>query len=753
MANKPSQAAAPAKTAGKSARNRVAPKKLLDGLNSEAPSAAHQAIVDQTQARLDAATAIARLIKNIEDLDPLLPDSVAEGTEDDRIYHVITTIQGLDPESVSSTFTRRFDILFKEDAQCRDENGRLHLIRRGELGMLIVARYLREIKWGVPDMNSSLEGAVLKLERVVKEMETLSGVDRSEAKTAGKAAVSKPKPAVRKDTAASAGPSSEPADAFERLFQATLSGKKKRADKDYKPKKNLPQLSEEEDDDFMDIDEEEPAANSSGPKKKKRKSKSTAASAPPPEVEVIEVNDESEDEVRTAGKRGPTTDTRLHYFSPTAVTLQGKKRWSFKCRHDGCQKVVTFERTVEKDQSFGEERPAPKLGNLATHLREKHEGEPVPSQPEPGVFHNVSASSAKIMADYLAEGKLNPVINSTQKNFLKIVSAWIVEDNLPFTTGETPGIQRLFAFLQSRYLLPSDTTEVKSKIAVATDTWTTRAMTFTFAGTIGLWISSEWELVERVLDFHPIEDKEHEGEYAALGLAKQLNALEALEKISFLHLIAIALDNASPNTVLVTSLSRLLMKKFDIQFVPANSQIHCLAHVVNLVVQKILAALDAAPDPDADGATDATDEYLNNKDLPFHYDPHLDPEQIRLEEEVFTKEDEEGDEEDEAAELLAGILDDEYAEMSPLQKLRTATTKICSSPQRRKRFRATAERIYGDEKAPSGRLLASLMVVRDVRHRWNNTHAMIKRGLMLRKSVVVKYSSRLSIPGSLSARN
>lgn len=60
-------------------------------------------------------------------------------------------------------------------------------------------------------------------------------------------------------------------------------------------------------------------------------------------------------------------------------------------------------------------------------------------------------------------------------------------------------------------------------------------MTFTFAGTIASWITSEWDLVERVIDFHVIEDKEHEGEYAAVGLAKQLANFEVLEKIwSFL---------------------------------------------------------------------------------------------------------------------------------------------------------------------------------------------------------------------------
>ncbi|KAJ6611141.1 hypothetical protein B0H10DRAFT_1656023, partial [Mycena sp. CBHHK59/15] len=109
------------------------------------------------------------------------------------------------------------------------------------------------------------------------------------------------------------------------------------------------------------------------------------------------------------------------------------------------------------------------------------------------------------------------------RGFLKVFSAWILEDDLPFTTGETVGIRRLFKYMQSKFLLPSDTTVrnmlahifqemfENSKIAVSGDTWTTCSMMFMFAGTIGSWITEDWELVERVLDFHPIEDKEHEG--------------------------------------------------------------------------------------------------------------------------------------------------------------------------------------------------------------------------------------------------
>jgi hypothetical protein len=62
------------------------------------------------------------------------------------------------------------------------------------------------------------------------------------------------------------------------------------------------------------------------------------------------------------------------------------------------------------------------------------------------------------MEEFLAEGKLNPAVNPTQKGFLKVFSAWILEDDLPFTTGETGGIHRLFRYMQSKFVLPSDTT-------------------------------------------------------------------------------------------------------------------------------------------------------------------------------------------------------------------------------------------------------------------------------------------------------
>ncbi|KAJ7800006.1 hypothetical protein B0H14DRAFT_2616603 [Mycena olivaceomarginata] len=152
------------KPAPKVPHKRNMPKHLLDGSNSEALSTAHQAIVDAIQARLNPVP-LQTSLRNIEDLDAVVPTAVAEGTDKDEIHRVLTTVHSLDKDSPASTFTRRFDILFKEDTQCHDTNGCLHLIRHSELGMLMVVRYRRKIKWSAPNMN--LDSAVIKLEWVV----------------------------------------------------------------------------------------------------------------------------------------------------------------------------------------------------------------------------------------------------------------------------------------------------------------------------------------------------------------------------------------------------------------------------------------------------------------------------------------------------------------------------------------------------------------------------------------------------------
>jgi hypothetical protein len=116
-----------------------------------------------------------------------------------------------------------------------------------------------------------------------------------------------------------------------------------------------------------------------------------------------------------------------------------------------------------------------------------------------------------------------------------------------------------------------------------------------------------------------------------------------------------------------------LREKFDIQFVPENSQIRCLAHIVNLVVQKLLSTLNEATDPDLE------DYYLRNKDLPFHYDPEDDPDLRDMEQEVFNEDlDEEDDAEESAASFMTAAGAGELEKLTPLQKVRDIVGKYHS---------------------------------------------------------------------------
>ncbi len=57
-------------------------------------------------------------------------------------------------------------------------------------------------------------------------------------------------------------------------------------------------------------------------------------------------------------------------------------------------------------------------------------------------------------------------------------------------------------------------------------------MVFTFACTIASFIDEEWNLIERVVDFKPLQDKEHEGLYGGLSFVDGVRERGALAQIS-----------------------------------------------------------------------------------------------------------------------------------------------------------------------------------------------------------------------------
>jgi hypothetical protein len=123
-------------------------------------------------------------------------------------------------------------------------------------------------------------------------------------------------------------------------------------------------------------------------------------------------------------------------------------------------------RTVGRNDSFDDEEKLPYLGNLATHLRTVHDGPgtAIPGAEPDSDLRGISPASAKIMEEFLREGRLSPAVRPAQKGFYAVVAAWILEEDLPFTTGETGGIRRLLKYMQCKFLLPSDTT-VRNQLA------------------------------------------------------------------------------------------------------------------------------------------------------------------------------------------------------------------------------------------------------------------------------------------------
>lgn len=57
-------------------------------------------------------------------------------------------------------------------------------------------------------------------------------------------------------------------------------------------------------------------------------------------------------------------------------------------------------------------------------------------------------------------------------------------------------------------------------------------MIFSFAGTIAHFINDDWELVERLVDFHHMGDKEHAGAHAAKAFTKSAADRGGLKKMS-----------------------------------------------------------------------------------------------------------------------------------------------------------------------------------------------------------------------------
>ncbi|KAJ7107579.1 hypothetical protein C8R44DRAFT_744751 [Mycena epipterygia] len=324
-------------------RNRVASSKLSDTTNGEASSAVHQNVL--------ATTPILGLIKKTRKLSALLPEIVREATDADDVYRVITKVHGID-DTIAGTFNRRFDILFGED--CRDADGRLKNIARGDFGMNCVIEYLESIHWESAGIPLDLAGN--KLTRVVVELEHLCA---SKAKRAAGPRTSKPiekengppEAEAEDNDAQNAKGNTEWDHMMDAVFDAAITGKNGKPDKDFRPKRKNPELSEEEEDDFDIIELDKPATPEGSRRRKllvvddgtgnsvdqlalrrypcipatarpTKKAKQTAASASIPKSKKTAASASApKDKTK---KRGPKNTSRDHWHPPRAVKYDGQ---------------------------------------------------------------------------------------------------------------------------------------------------------------------------------------------------------------------------------------------------------------------------------------------------------------------------------------------------------------------------------------------------------------------------------------------
>lgn len=73
-------------------------------------------------------------------------------------------------------------------------------------------------------------------------------------------------------------------------------------------------------------------------------------------------------------------------------------------------------------------------------------------------------ASRKMLEGWLKDGDLDPDAVITKRGFLRLFAAWILDESLPWTTGEAPSLRLLFKYLKINHHLPSDTT-VRNQLA------------------------------------------------------------------------------------------------------------------------------------------------------------------------------------------------------------------------------------------------------------------------------------------------
>ena len=244
-----------------------------------------------------------------------------------------------------------------------------------------------------------------------------------------------------------------------------------------------------------------------------------------------------------------------------------------------------------------------------------------------------------MMQSFSARGLENPAKSVTKRGFREKWVMGIIEDDSPYSLGEKSGMKKVLDYILPKGLtVPSHqtvrrdldvlydkldskvNTELQvcipvallqytrkliaiksnsSKIAIASDLWTSKNSVYAFAGTVAFWIDNNWELRETALELLPLSG-DHSGKasgkliFKALkrrGIERKLSTFVQVtchhcEQITYKEFsVANGADNASSNGPLNETLSKYLRKVSGVHIDPRNMQVGCGGHVLNISCQ------------------------------------------------------------------------------------------------------------------------------------------------------------------------
>ena len=115
-------------------------------------------------------------------------------------------------------------------------------------------------------------------------------------------------------------------------------------------------------------------------------------------------------------------------------------------------------------QNWSDEPHLPFTSNLTNHIWIKHPkkhsktaGSDDGNHDNGNTFidNGLGPGSSKLLEGFSQHGFLNPACEVTQEGFYQLFAAWLLYDDLPWTTGKTPSIQHLFHYLKVRFFLPT----------------------------------------------------------------------------------------------------------------------------------------------------------------------------------------------------------------------------------------------------------------------------------------------------------